>query len=704
MGSAVSAGARLNEEDVQMICGEMYDTDARNAFEAASSDGFVSAEAALAYARSKPALEDQVAKDAAVRAEMKKQSTRRVIEEQRQRPPEAPTPTAADKKRSNLTAFALEDHVKKTFPMMVMPIATFLELETMRPYEELLAEGKIFEWDEARGPVFFLSHQWTSFDHPDHTGLQLATAKAVFRGLAAGDVVDRFTSEKEWEDWSLKDSIYARNFNARLPYEALTPRHLAAEATRGHVWLDYACVPQAADAQDARLAAIESIPHYIDAALTFMVLCPKIEHKEKAEACDYHSWRSRGWCRLEEQVNELKLFETHFDEEWMHGITKWDVPRRPLIVTGETSISTVDVMDHFYTLGLRCNSVLNGDFACCALNHEKTFADGSTVCIPCDKKRLKPFCVSLWERKCEHMKTASAFVQFMYFWRYKSHVTMMQAETLEDTPENTEDPALATLEDVKAKYNLADDGGMWEAYKSLMAMNWGMMKMPQNPDMFCWQGDEGRANLEAFRSRVDRHAADVERNGMVNLLLTYMVAEGNLKMVKLLVEEHGADLSLGPFFVMITMLDFCATKGNDRVLRYILDTVGPERAEIDRLSTVTHIAAVDRACKSGMLSSLDILVAHGAKVVGVERFNGETCAHSAAMHGHVHILKRLHELGVDMFAVTRNNYTGLGGGGLGAGKSALDYARQWNNSAAVAYLESLQYEVRPVEPTAAELP
>ncbi|KAH8052473.1 hypothetical protein JL722_10016 [Aureococcus anophagefferens] len=250
---------------------------------------------------------------------------------------------------------------------------------------------------------------------------------------------------------------------------------------------------------------------------------------------------------------------------------------------------------------------------------------------------------------------------------------MMQAETLEDTPENTEDPALATLEDVKAKYNLADDGGMWEAYKSLMAMNWGMMKMPQNPDMFCWRGDEGRANLEAFRSRVDRHAADVEKNGMVNLLLTYMVAEGNLKMVKLLVEEHGADLSLGPFFVMITMLDFCATKGNDRVLRYILDTVGPEKAEIDRLSTV----------------------------VGVERFNGER-----ALRGHARPRPhpRLHELGVDMFAVTRNNHTGLGGGGLGAGKSALDYARQWNNSAAVAYLGSLQYEVRPVEPTAAELP
>lgn len=326
-------------------------------------------------------------------------------------PPSMPT----DKARTNLTAFALEDHVKKTFPMYVMPIATFLELETMRPYEELLAEGKIFEWDENAGPVFFLSHQWTSFDHPDHTGAQLATAKAVFQDIAKGKIADLFVTNKEWEDWSLKDSIFARN-GMELPYDKLTPEQLAAEATGGNVWLDFACVPQAADAQDARLNAIESIPHYIDAALTFMVLCPKIAHDDPARgSCDLHSWRQRGWCRLEEQVNELKLFDTTSTEEWIQGITKWDVPRRPLIVTGPASMSTIDLMDHFYTLGLRHNSVLNGDFACCALGHEKTFADGSTVCIPCDKARLKPFCVSLWERKCGHMRTASPFVQFMYF-------------------------------------------------------------------------------------------------------------------------------------------------------------------------------------------------------------------------------------------------------------------------------------------------
>lgn len=277
----------------------------------------------------------------------------------------------------------------------------------------------------------------------------------------------------------------------------------------------------------------------------------------------------------------------------------------------------------------------------------------------------------------------------LYAGRYKSHVTMMQADSLDDSAENSDDPNLRTIDDIKAKYDLADNGGMWESYKEILKMNYGMMKAPMNPDQFCWQGDVGAANLESLRSRVDRHIEAAEKNGVINMLLTYMVAEGNLRMVTLLVEEHGADLTLGPFWCYLTYIDFCATKGNTRVLRYILDKLGPEKAEINCLSTMTHIAAVDRASKSGMLGTLDILVEAGATVKGVERFNGETCAHSAAMHGHVPILKRLHELGVDMTALTTNNYTGLGGGGLGAGKSALDYARQWNNSDAVAYLESL---------------
>ena len=189
---------------------------------------------------------------------------------------------------------------------------------------------------------------------------------------------------------------------------------------------------------------------------------------------------------------------------------------------------------------------------------------------------------------------------------------MMQADSLDDSAENSDDPNLRTIDDIKAKYDLADNGGMWESYKEILKMNYGMMKAPMNPDQFCWQGDVGAANLESLRSRVDRHIEAAEKNGVINMLLTYMVAEGNLRMVTLLVEEHGADLTLGPFWCYLTYIDFCATKGNTRVLRYILDKLGPEKAEINRLSTMTHIAAVDRASKSGMLGTLDILVEAGA--------------------------------------------------------------------------------------------
>ena len=709
MGSAVSTATHLSEEDVEVIAGEMYTGDARAAFHAAAdAEGLVTKEAALAYAKTNPELETHLAASEKVRTALKTQSTRQMIRaEASSRELEVATPTSANR-RSNLTAFALEDHIQIQFPMYVLAISTLMELDEMRPFEELAAEGKVFEWDPSKGPVFFLSHQWTSFSHPDHTGEQLRTAKEVFAGFMDGKAEECFATSKEWEDWKLKDAIFSRNFNAKLPFAELTASGIAQEARAGNVWLDFACVPQAADAQEDRLAAIESIPHYIDASTTFMVLCPKIKHMEKDEFCDYHSWRCRGWCRLEEQVNELKLFELESSEEWMHGITKWDIPRRPLIVSSATHISTVDVMDHFYTLGLRKNSVLNGEFACCALGHKKTFANGVCVEIPCDKKRLKPFCISLWDRKCDHFKTASPYVQFMYFWRYKSHVWMMQAETFDDTAESTDDPTLQSLDDIKAKYNLTDEGGMFDIYKQLLLMNFGMMKQPMNPDQFCWQGEAGAANLEEFRARIALHTADVEKNGPINMLLTYMVAEGNLKMVKLLVEKHGADLTLGPFFVLLTMIDFCATKGNNRVLEYILKVLGPEKAQIDRLSNITHIAAVDRACKSGYLETFEILLKHGAKVVGVERFNGETCAHSAAMHGHTHILRRLHELGVDMWAETKNNYSGLGGGGMGAGKTALDYATFWNQTDATEYLKSLPRkevpEIRPAEPTSAEVP
>lgn len=240
---------------------------------------------------------------------------------------------------ADIGAYQLKDHLEMTFPMYAISISTLMAMEKMRNFEELRNTGELEEWNKSKGPVFFLSHQWTSFDEPDHTGTQLRTAQEIFRSMQAGTIDKNFGSPEDWRIYAEKDSSGTGIF----PYVKVTAEGLQKEASEGFIWLDYACIPQAADAQEDRLKAIESIPHYIDASTSFIALCPYVAHKELAGThCDYHTWRMRGWCRLEEQVNELKLFTYDKSQEWAFapGTPHWDVPRRSMIVHTANHITT----------------------------------------------------------------------------------------------------------------------------------------------------------------------------------------------------------------------------------------------------------------------------------------------------------------------------------------------------------------------------
>ena len=49
---------------------------------------------------------------------------------------------------------------------------------------------------------------------------------------------------------------------------------------------------QAAEAEEQRLKAIDSIPYYVDHALCFLAIVPKIEHKDlPGTYCTYKSWQ-----------------------------------------------------------------------------------------------------------------------------------------------------------------------------------------------------------------------------------------------------------------------------------------------------------------------------------------------------------------------------------------------------------------------------
>ena len=69
--------------------------------------------------------------------------------------------------RRGSTAVALQA------PMWLMPAADFLALDALRPHQDLVAEGKVVMYEPSMRTVFFVSHQWTAFDHPDHSAHQL---------------------------------------------------------------------------------------------------------------------------------------------------------------------------------------------------------------------------------------------------------------------------------------------------------------------------------------------------------------------------------------------------------------------------------------------------------------------------------------------------------------------------------------------------
>mmetsp|Transcript_43301 Transcript_43301/g.117291 ORF Transcript_43301/g.117291 Transcript_43301/m.117291 type:complete len:233 (+) Transcript_43301:209-907(+) len=60
--------------------------------------------------------------------------------------------------------------VQMRFPMFVISVNDFLELDKFEPHQVLRDRGKLLIREEheqvAEGPIFFFSHQWTSFTEP----------------------------------------------------------------------------------------------------------------------------------------------------------------------------------------------------------------------------------------------------------------------------------------------------------------------------------------------------------------------------------------------------------------------------------------------------------------------------------------------------------------------------------------------------------
>jgi len=86
------------------------------------------------------------------------------------------------------------------------------------------------ERDASMETVIFVSHQWTSYDHPDHTGRQLSTLQRMFARMITGDVPE--------VDAPFVDQAA---FKGKVK---VAPREWKGMLRNSYIWVDFAGVPQ----------------------------------------------------------------------------------------------------------------------------------------------------------------------------------------------------------------------------------------------------------------------------------------------------------------------------------------------------------------------------------------------------------------------------------------------------------------------------
>ena len=228
---------------------------------------------------------------------------------------------------------------KDSYPLYCMPVPIFLGMEDWMPHQDALEAGMLTAYDPATmsDKVLFISHQWTSWYHPDPKGEQLRALKYSLKELMEGKTAVRSNATLEmkykwkinhtgawwkemlpkmflWVDFlsmpqplsarfkgMAKDEIEAAMAEEKRARHAGMTEAKAQGDKPAHSGMDHRQV-EAKEEEVARLVglltkAVDCIPSYIQRSSMMWVLVPPIGHQDVEEAiCDFTSWRSRGYA------------------------------------------------------------------------------------------------------------------------------------------------------------------------------------------------------------------------------------------------------------------------------------------------------------------------------------------------------------------------------------------------------------------------
>ena len=210
------------------------------------------------------------------------------------------------RRRGDATAIPME------FEMYVMPTFEFLRLSELVSHEKLMREGKLVRVDDSMNTIFYVSHEWTSLKHPDHSTAQLHTFQAVLLRMLRGalpETTPTFTdairlpksvniTSSQWQ-WLVKDSFVwvdaisvrqERGGGVMVMVSALT----VANIRHCHTQMP------SKDREDVYEMANRSIAGYIERSSHFFAVVPTVKHGDNDDVtCDYGSWLRSACNRFE---------------------------------------------------------------------------------------------------------------------------------------------------------------------------------------------------------------------------------------------------------------------------------------------------------------------------------------------------------------------------------------------------------------------
>lgn len=271
--------------------------------------------------------------------------------------------------------------------MYLLDMKTLLTLSSFVEHSVLLSQNRLQRWEiDMRGRVIFVSHQWLGYRSPDPNGVHFSTLKRVLERLMHGEIRKVKTLFKKFLHDFQEVVVYREQWKKALPGM--------------FVWVDYCCMPQVNEEGGLTqwkqaAAAVQSLPSYVERCDLMLILTPVCMHADHDGPCNYASWRTRGWCRL----------------ELLFGLL---APHKINIMVCKGAESQPEFIMPFDCMRLQVGT---GNFTCCEQGHQ--LADGKT--FPCDKLRVRGVLEDMLDAKSRHLASLGEKHDQRYFAMLRHH-------------------------------------------------------------------------------------------------------------------------------------------------------------------------------------------------------------------------------------------------------------------------------------------